>query len=152
MTHYPLFWVCLAPLSFLSDVSPIASDLSSSLSSAYLYSSFFLSSVFFSVCHSAGIRKLKLENELTAQLWRVHWEDIQMSNMEKVLRRTCSKLTMSLVRGNTLSFPIVSSSLSKYTVLMFIPLYTHREALTMAHCWQWMETSRSMPRLATTRY
>ncbi|KAI2652670.1 Atrial natriuretic peptide receptor 1 [Labeo rohita] len=45
-----------------------------------------------------GVRKLKLENELTAQLWRVHWEDIQMSNMEKVLRRACSKLTMSLVR------------------------------------------------------
>ncbi len=48
-----------------------------------------------------GIRKLKLENELTAQLWRVHWEDIQMSNMEKVLRRACSKLTISMVRGNT---------------------------------------------------
>uniref|UniRef100_A0A8C2F1D2 Guanylate cyclase n=1 Tax=Cyprinus carpio TaxID=7962 RepID=A0A8C2F1D2_CYPCA len=59
--------------------------------------------------------KLKLENELTAQLWRVDWEDIQMSNMDKVLRRACSKLTMSLVRGNThtLSFPIVSYSLSK---------------------------------------
>ncbi|KTG47660.1 hypothetical protein cypCar_00002058 [Cyprinus carpio] len=45
-------------------------------------------------------RKLKLENELTAQLWRVHWEDIQMSNMEKVLRRACSKLTMSLRGSN----------------------------------------------------
>uniref|UniRef100_A0A9J8C7J1 Guanylate cyclase n=1 Tax=Cyprinus carpio carpio TaxID=630221 RepID=A0A9J8C7J1_CYPCA len=43
---------------------------------------------------------LKLENELTAQLWRVHWEDIQMSNMEKVLRRACSKLTMSLRGSN----------------------------------------------------
>uniref|UniRef100_A0A8C2AVZ6 Guanylate cyclase n=1 Tax=Cyprinus carpio TaxID=7962 RepID=A0A8C2AVZ6_CYPCA len=32
-------------------------------------------------------RSLKLENELTAQLWRVDWEDIQMSNMDKVLRR-----------------------------------------------------------------
>uniref|UniRef100_A0A673HUI5 Guanylate cyclase n=1 Tax=Sinocyclocheilus rhinocerous TaxID=307959 RepID=A0A673HUI5_9TELE len=46
------------------------------------------------------IVKLKLENELTAQLWRVHWEDIQMSNMEKVLRRACSKLTMSLRGSN----------------------------------------------------
>uniref|UniRef100_A0A673HQE2 Guanylate cyclase n=1 Tax=Sinocyclocheilus rhinocerous TaxID=307959 RepID=A0A673HQE2_9TELE len=45
-------------------------------------------------------RSLKLENELTAQLWRVHWEDIQMSNMEKVLRRACSKLTMSLRGSN----------------------------------------------------
>lgn len=150
MTHYLLIWVSLAPLSFLSYVSPIASLIVPLLC---LFILFFLSlSVFFSVCHSAGIRKLKLENELTAQLWRVHWEDIQMSNMEKVLRRTCSKLTMSLVRGNTLSFPIVSSSLSKYTVLMFTPLSTHREARTTAHFWQWMETSRSMPRLATTRY
>uniref|UniRef100_A0A671QW21 Guanylate cyclase n=1 Tax=Sinocyclocheilus anshuiensis TaxID=1608454 RepID=A0A671QW21_9TELE len=47
-----------------------------------------------------GVRKLKLENELTAQLWRVHWEDIQWSNMEKVLRRACSKLTMSLRGSN----------------------------------------------------
>uniref|UniRef100_A0AAY4EF39 Guanylate cyclase n=1 Tax=Denticeps clupeoides TaxID=299321 RepID=A0AAY4EF39_9TELE len=46
-------------------------------------------------------RKLKLENELAAQLWRVHWEDIQMSNLEKVLRRTCSRLTLSLVRNHT---------------------------------------------------
>uniref|UniRef100_A0A8C2HJ66 Guanylate cyclase n=1 Tax=Cyprinus carpio TaxID=7962 RepID=A0A8C2HJ66_CYPCA len=44
--------------------------------------------------------KLKLENELTAQLWRVDWEDIQMSNMDKVLRRACSKLTMSLRGSN----------------------------------------------------
>ncbi len=62
--------------------------------------------LYFSLCHFlcpslGGVRKLKLENELTAQLWRVHWEDIQMSNMEKVLRRACSKLTMSLVKGNT---------------------------------------------------
>uniref|UniRef100_A0A8K9X481 Guanylate cyclase n=1 Tax=Oncorhynchus mykiss TaxID=8022 RepID=A0A8K9X481_ONCMY len=36
--------------------------------------------------HTHTLRKLKLENELVAQLWRVSWEDIQMSNMEKVLR------------------------------------------------------------------
>ncbi|XP_010871981.2 atrial natriuretic peptide receptor 1 isoform X1 [Esox lucius] len=45
-------------------------------------------------------RKLKLENELAAQLWRVLWEDVQMSNMEKVLRRTCSRLTMSMRGSN----------------------------------------------------
>uniref|UniRef100_A0A8C1NNM9 Guanylate cyclase n=1 Tax=Cyprinus carpio TaxID=7962 RepID=A0A8C1NNM9_CYPCA len=55
--------------------------------------------LYLSVCLSFFL-KLKLENELTAQLWRVHWEDIQMSNMEKVLRRACSKLTMSLRGSN----------------------------------------------------
>uniref|UniRef100_A0A671P1C3 Guanylate cyclase n=1 Tax=Sinocyclocheilus anshuiensis TaxID=1608454 RepID=A0A671P1C3_9TELE len=66
---------------------------------------FTLLSFSFSLClflcpSLGGFRKLKLENELTAQLWRVHWEDIQMSNMEKVLRRACSKLTMSLRGSN----------------------------------------------------
>lgn len=42
-------------------------------------------------------RKLKLESELAAQLWRVSWDDVQMSNLDKVLRRACSRLTMSLV-------------------------------------------------------
>lgn len=42
-------------------------------------------------------RKLKLESELAAQLWRVSWDDVQISNLDKVLRRTCSRLTMSLV-------------------------------------------------------
>uniref|UniRef100_A0A673L6J3 Guanylate cyclase n=1 Tax=Sinocyclocheilus rhinocerous TaxID=307959 RepID=A0A673L6J3_9TELE len=55
--------------------------------------------LYLSVCLSFFL-KLKLENELTAQLWRVHWEDIQWSNMEKVLRRACSKLTMSLRGSN----------------------------------------------------
>ncbi|XP_056154020.1 atrial natriuretic peptide receptor 1 [Lampris incognitus] len=45
-------------------------------------------------------RKLKLESELAAQLWRVCWEDIQFSNMEKVLKRTCSRITMSLKGSN----------------------------------------------------
>uniref|UniRef100_A0A6Q2Y6C9 Guanylate cyclase n=1 Tax=Esox lucius TaxID=8010 RepID=A0A6Q2Y6C9_ESOLU len=31
-------------------------------------------------------RKLKLEEELVAQLWRISWEDIQMSNLEKLVR------------------------------------------------------------------
>uniref|UniRef100_A0A6Q2ZJA5 Guanylate cyclase n=1 Tax=Esox lucius TaxID=8010 RepID=A0A6Q2ZJA5_ESOLU len=47
-----------------------------------------------------SMQKLKLENELAAQLWRVLWEDVQMSNMEKVLRRTCSRLTMSMRGSN----------------------------------------------------
>ncbi|KAI1885977.1 hypothetical protein AGOR_G00209300 [Albula goreensis] len=45
-------------------------------------------------------RKVKLENELTAQLWRISWEDIQMSNLEKVLRSVGSKLTLSLRGSN----------------------------------------------------
>ncbi|XP_062302021.1 atrial natriuretic peptide receptor 1 [Osmerus eperlanus] len=45
-------------------------------------------------------RKLKLESELAAQLWRIHWEDIQMNNMEKVLRRACSRLTISMRGSN----------------------------------------------------
>uniref|UniRef100_A0A673HRD4 Guanylate cyclase n=1 Tax=Sinocyclocheilus rhinocerous TaxID=307959 RepID=A0A673HRD4_9TELE len=87
------------PACLASEFFPVASHLSLSLSSAYFYSSFFLS--LSRPCPSlGGVRKLKLENELTAQLWRVHWEDIQMSNMEKVLRRACSKLTMSLRGSN----------------------------------------------------
>uniref|UniRef100_A0A4W5MYB1 Guanylate cyclase n=1 Tax=Hucho hucho TaxID=62062 RepID=A0A4W5MYB1_9TELE len=50
--------------------------------------------------HTHTHRKLKLENELVAQLWRVSWEDIQMSNMEKVLRSAGSKLTLSLRGSN----------------------------------------------------
>ncbi|XP_026875547.1 atrial natriuretic peptide receptor 1 isoform X1 [Electrophorus electricus] len=45
-------------------------------------------------------RKVKLENELTAQLWRVYWEDIQISNLDKALRRACSRLTLSLRGSN----------------------------------------------------
>uniref|UniRef100_A0A673Z9W5 Guanylate cyclase n=1 Tax=Salmo trutta TaxID=8032 RepID=A0A673Z9W5_SALTR len=45
-------------------------------------------------------RSLKLENELAAQLWRVQWEDVQMSDLEKVMRRACSRLTLSLRGSN----------------------------------------------------
>ncbi|KAJ8290051.1 hypothetical protein GJAV_G00008170 [Gymnothorax javanicus] len=45
-------------------------------------------------------RRVKLENELAAQLWRILWEDIQMSNLEKVLRSVGSKLTLSLRGSN----------------------------------------------------
>ncbi|XP_061113348.1 atrial natriuretic peptide receptor 1 isoform X2 [Conger conger] len=45
-------------------------------------------------------RRVKLEKELVAQLWRITWEDIQMSNLEKVLRSVGSKLTLSLRGSN----------------------------------------------------
>lgn len=35
---------------------------------------------------------MKLENELAAQLWRVFWDDVEISNL-----RACSPLTASLV-------------------------------------------------------
>ncbi|XP_039623619.1 atrial natriuretic peptide receptor 1-like isoform X2 [Polypterus senegalus] len=45
-------------------------------------------------------RKLKLEKELAAELWRIHWEDIQNSILDKNLRSTGSKLTLSLRGSN----------------------------------------------------
>ncbi|KAL2080486.1 hypothetical protein ACEWY4_024279 [Coilia grayii] len=60
-------------------------------------------------------RKLKLENELTAQLWRVQWEDIQMSNLEKALRRACSKLTLSLRGSNYGSLLTMEGNVQIYT-------------------------------------
>nr|XP_055066153.1 atrial natriuretic peptide receptor 1 [Misgurnus anguillicaudatus]XP_055066154.1 atrial natriuretic peptide receptor 1 [Misgurnus anguillicaudatus] len=45
-------------------------------------------------------RKLKLEKELVAQLWRIAWEDIHMSNLEKAMRSAGSKLTLSLRGSN----------------------------------------------------
>ncbi|KAK2845142.1 hypothetical protein Q5P01_011801 [Channa striata] len=44
-------------------------------------------------------RKMKLEKELVAQLWRISWDDIQMSNLEKVLR-SGSRITLSLRGSN----------------------------------------------------
>lgn len=46
-------------------------------------------------------RRMKLEKELVAQLWRISWDDIQMSDLNKVLR-SGSKLTLSLVSARTL--------------------------------------------------
>ena len=43
---------------------------------------------------------MKLEKELVAQLWRISWEDIQMSNLDKVLR-SGSRITLSLVSVHT---------------------------------------------------
>lgn len=39
---------------------------------------------------------MKLEKELVAQLWRISWDDIHMSNLDKVLR-SGSRITLSLV-------------------------------------------------------
>uniref|UniRef100_A0A3Q4MHY9 guanylate cyclase n=1 Tax=Neolamprologus brichardi TaxID=32507 RepID=A0A3Q4MHY9_NEOBR len=44
-------------------------------------------------------RRMKLEKELVAQLWRISWDDIQMSDLNKVLR-SGSKLTLSLRGSN----------------------------------------------------
>uniref|UniRef100_A0AAQ5ZCB1 Guanylate cyclase n=1 Tax=Amphiprion ocellaris TaxID=80972 RepID=A0AAQ5ZCB1_AMPOC len=44
-------------------------------------------------------RRMKLEKELVAQLWRISWDDIQMSNMGKVLR-SGSRITLSLRGSN----------------------------------------------------
>lgn len=47
---------------------------------------------------SPVVRKMKLEKELASEFWRVTWEDVQSSNLEKNLRSTGSKVTLSLVR------------------------------------------------------
>ncbi|XP_015828911.1 atrial natriuretic peptide receptor 1 isoform X2 [Nothobranchius furzeri] len=60
-------------------------------------------------------RKLKLESELVAELWRVSWEDIQMSNLEKTMRRTCSRLTMSLKGSNYGSLMTMEGNFQIYT-------------------------------------
>uniref|UniRef100_A0A8D2J3I2 Guanylate cyclase n=3 Tax=Varanus komodoensis TaxID=61221 RepID=A0A8D2J3I2_VARKO len=45
-------------------------------------------------------RKMKLEKELASELWRIRWEDVQSSNLEKNLRSMGSKLTLSLRGSN----------------------------------------------------
>ncbi|XP_062291773.1 atrial natriuretic peptide receptor 1-like [Scomber scombrus] len=60
-------------------------------------------------------RKLKLESELAAQLWRVFWDDVQMSNLDKVLRRACSRLTMSLKGSNYGSLMTMEGNFQIYT-------------------------------------
>ncbi|XP_061552061.1 LOW QUALITY PROTEIN: atrial natriuretic peptide receptor 1 [Phycodurus eques] len=44
-------------------------------------------------------RRMKLEKELAAQLWRISWDDIHMSNLDKVLR-SGSRMTLSLRGSN----------------------------------------------------
>uniref|UniRef100_A0A8D2J2H7 Guanylate cyclase n=1 Tax=Varanus komodoensis TaxID=61221 RepID=A0A8D2J2H7_VARKO len=46
------------------------------------------------------LRKMKLEKELASELWRIRWEDVQSSNLEKNLRSMGSKLTLSLRGSN----------------------------------------------------
>ncbi|XP_073338567.1 atrial natriuretic peptide receptor 1-like isoform X2 [Pagrus major] len=60
-------------------------------------------------------RKLKLESELAAQLWRVSWDDVQISNLDKVLRRACSRLTMSLKGSNCGSLMTMEGNFQIYT-------------------------------------
>ncbi|XP_029282203.1 LOW QUALITY PROTEIN: atrial natriuretic peptide receptor 1-like [Cottoperca gobio] len=60
-------------------------------------------------------RKLKLESELAAQLWRVSWDNVQMSNLDKVLRRACSRLTMSLKGSNCGSLMTMEGNFQIYT-------------------------------------
>uniref|UniRef100_UPI0037E73AA2 atrial natriuretic peptide receptor 1 n=1 Tax=Semicossyphus pulcher TaxID=241346 RepID=UPI0037E73AA2 len=60
-------------------------------------------------------RKLKLESELAAQLWRVSWDDVQMRDLDKVLRRTCSRLTMSLKGSNCGSLTTLGGNFQIYT-------------------------------------
>uniref|UniRef100_A0A8C1AXB8 Guanylate cyclase n=1 Tax=Cyprinus carpio carpio TaxID=630221 RepID=A0A8C1AXB8_CYPCA len=68
-------------------------------------------------CHARGyhtpVLKLKLEKELVAQLWRIAWEDIQMSNLEKAMRSTGSKLTLSLVKHRDRTYYIVHTHIFK---------------------------------------
>uniref|UniRef100_A0A8C6L6S0 Guanylate cyclase n=1 Tax=Nothobranchius furzeri TaxID=105023 RepID=A0A8C6L6S0_NOTFU len=49
--------------------------------------------------HVFGCRRMKLEKELVAQLWRISWEDIQISNLDKVLHSS-SRITLSLRGSN----------------------------------------------------
>ncbi|XP_043820485.1 atrial natriuretic peptide receptor 1 isoform X1 [Dromiciops gliroides] len=44
-------------------------------------------------------RKLQLEKELASELWRVRWEDVQASSLERTLRSAGSRLTLS-ARGS----------------------------------------------------
>uniref|UniRef100_A0A8D3CY54 Guanylate cyclase n=1 Tax=Scophthalmus maximus TaxID=52904 RepID=A0A8D3CY54_SCOMX len=60
-------------------------------------------------------RKLKLESELAAQLWRVSWDDVQMSNLDKVLKRACSRLTMSMKGSNYGSLMTMEGNFQIYT-------------------------------------
>uniref|UniRef100_A0A667XYC3 Guanylate cyclase n=1 Tax=Myripristis murdjan TaxID=586833 RepID=A0A667XYC3_9TELE len=60
-------------------------------------------------------RKLKLESELAAQLWRVSWDDVQLSNLDKVLKRACSRLTMSMRGSNYGSLMTMEGNFQIYT-------------------------------------
>nr|XP_060613964.1 atrial natriuretic peptide receptor 1 [Anolis sagrei ordinatus] len=59
-------------------------------------------------------RRMKLEKELASELWRVHWEDVQSSNLEKHLRSMGSKLTLSLRGSNYGSLLTTEGQLQVY--------------------------------------
>lgn len=44
-------------------------------------------------------RKMQLEKELASELWRVRWEDVQPSSLDRHLRSAGSRLTLSGVRS-----------------------------------------------------
>lgn len=48
--------------------------------------------------HVSCLRKMQLEKELASELWRVRWEDLQPSSLERHLRSAGSRLTLSGVR------------------------------------------------------
>uniref|UniRef100_A0A8D3CZX4 Guanylate cyclase n=1 Tax=Scophthalmus maximus TaxID=52904 RepID=A0A8D3CZX4_SCOMX len=49
---------------------------------------------------SIKFMRMKLEKELVAQLWRISWDDIQMSNMDKVLRSGSNYGSLMTADGN----------------------------------------------------
>ncbi|KAM6999311.1 atrial natriuretic peptide receptor 1 [Melospiza melodia melodia] len=59
-------------------------------------------------------RKLQLEKELAAELWRVRWEDLQMSSLEKHLRSAGSRMTLSLRGSNYGSLLTAEGQLQVY--------------------------------------
>lgn len=44
-------------------------------------------------------RKMQLEKELASELWRVRWEDLQPTSLDRHLRSAGSRLTLSGVRA-----------------------------------------------------
>ncbi|XP_055081136.1 atrial natriuretic peptide receptor 1 [Periophthalmus magnuspinnatus] len=60
-------------------------------------------------------RKLRLESELAAQLWRVNWDDVQISCGDRGLRRAASRLTISMKGSNYGSLITVEGNLQIYT-------------------------------------
>lgn len=64
---------------------------------------------------------MKLEKELVAQLWRLSWDDIQISNFDKILR-SGSKLTLSLVSTNT-----QADTCTHTHIHIFTDVWVHRE-------------------------
>ncbi|KAK7878010.1 hypothetical protein WMY93_031356, partial [Mugilogobius chulae] len=60
-------------------------------------------------------RKLRLESELAAQLWRVNWDEVQINRGERGLRRAASRLTVSMKGSNCGSLITVEGNVQIYT-------------------------------------